>query len=105
MIIDALISIARRIGRWILERLIVRGARRLAEYMEERVEVFRGRLARARTPRRKAWLRGRIRRWTDAARWILEYHFEVGRCVADESDDLMARAAKLPRVSRCERLV
>lgn len=104
MIIDTLISIARRIGRWILERLLVRGALRLAHYMEERVVVFRARLARAKTDRRRVWLRGRIRRWTAAAKWLLEYRFEVGSCVVHEADDLLARAKGLPRVAPCERM-
>lgn len=91
------------IGRWLLDRLelyIPRGVTLLTAYMRERVEVFRGRLSRARTDRRKRWLRGRIRRWLTAADWLDKWRFEVKQL---DFADCQARAAKLPLVSPQER--
>lgn len=100
-----LIGIARRIGRWVLERLLKRGAERLGAYMLERAEsVFTARLRRAKTERRKRWLRGRIARWKKAGAWLLAWASDVATCIAGEADALLAKAKGLPLQARCERL-
>lgn len=101
-----LIAIGRRIGRWVLERLIKRGAIRLGHYMIERAEtVFTARLKRAKTARRKRWLRGRITRWKRAGTWLLAWASDVAKCMVNEADTLLAKAKGLPLIARCERLV
>lgn len=100
-----LISLARRIGKWLLRRVITRGAVRLGHYLIEHCEVFRNRLARAKTERRKRWLKGRISRWTKSGNWLLAWAAPVAKCVTDEADAMLAKAAKLPEVARCEKQV
>jgi hypothetical protein len=99
-----LIGIARRIGRWVLERLLKVAGRRLGFYMLERTEVFAKRLKRAKTERRKKWLRGRIRRWTKAGEFLIAWSTDVATCIATEADAIMAKAAGLPRIAKCETL-
>lgn len=105
-LVSEVIAIARRIGRWIVEHLVKHGATRLGHYMILRADtVFRRRLARAKTPRRKAWLKGRIKRWTAVGEWLLARAEEIGTCVAAEGDVMLARAKGLPHTARCERRV
>lgn len=99
-----LISLARRIGKWILQRVIQRGAVRLGHYMLERVDVFRRRLKTAKTDRRKRWLRGRIKRWERGGSWLLAWAEPVGDCVATEIDTLIAKTKGLPTIAACEKL-
>jgi hypothetical protein len=104
-IVSELIGIARRVGRWVINRLIKRGAMRLGAYMIERAEgVFTERLKRAKTARRKRWLRGRIRRWQKAGAWLMAWAADVARCVANEADYLLAKAKRLPIRAKCETL-
>lgn len=65
-----LLHYARQLGRWLLVRYLDYGRQKLVHYMEGRVDVFRARLERARSDRRKRWLRGRIRRWTKVTLWL-----------------------------------
>jgi len=75
---DALLRLAQGLrkillwlGRWVLEDLIETGTTALLAYMRGRVRVFRWRLRhRARAEWRRRVLRGRIRRWNHAIRWI-----------------------------------
>ena len=97
-----LIGIARRIGRWILERLLKVAGRRLGFYMLERTEVFARRLKRAKTERRKRWLRGRIKRWEKAGEFLIAWSNDVSKCIVSEADAIMAKAAGLPRIAKCE---
>ena len=99
-----LIGIARRIGRWILERLLKITGRRLGYYMLERAEVFAARLKRAKTEGRKRWLRGRIRRWKRAGAFLVAYAAGVSECLVKEADDLLAKTKGLPRIAKCETL-
>jgi hypothetical protein len=98
----ALIDIGRRIARWVVERIIKVGARRIGYYLLERAEAFRIRLKRAKTERAKKRLRGKIRRREKAGTWLVEWAVRIGQCVATETDALVAAAAKLPRVAKCE---
>lgn len=104
-----LIGLARRIGRWLLNRIIRRGADALGHYMVERADgVFRQRLARAKkagNKRRVRWLTGRIKRWTKAGWWLISWASQVATCITSEADTLLAKAKGLPLVARCERLV
>jgi hypothetical protein len=100
-----LIRIARSIGRWILERLLKVAGRRLGYYMLERAEVFAERLKRAKTERRKKWLRGRVARWKKAGAWLITWSSAVSECLVKEADALAAKAAGLPLQAKCERLV
>lgn len=93
------------LGRWILGLLQRRGIMIGTEYMLERVEVFKLRLGRVkgqtpRAQRRRRWLRGRIRRWTRAAAWLLEHQKELHERALCEYEKL---AAKLPENSPLER--
>jgi hypothetical protein len=62
--------LAQQIGRWILDVALEEGRAALAAYMRLRVGMFRRRQARARGAARRAWLDGRIRRWSKAAGWL-----------------------------------
>lgn len=97
----ALIRIAARIGRWLLDVAARRGGKWLSEYMEERVILFRKRLARAKTDNRKAWLKGRIVRWLAGAKWLREHSSELDDKALQAVCDLPA-AKKLPAVAREE---
>jgi hypothetical protein len=99
-----LISLARRIGRWVLERVLRVGAVRLGHYLLERADVLRSRLKKAKTERRKRWLRGKIRRREKAGAWLLAWASDVAKCVATEIDTLVAKTKGLPLEARCERL-
>lgn len=90
-IVKGLINLAIRIGRWLLDLAARRGGAFLRGYIEERVGVFKKRLARANTARRKEWLSGRIARWTAAARWL--------KAKAAQLDDAAIKAVcSLPQV-------
>lgn len=96
----ALRKILIAIGRWLLNTARRRGVPMLVGYMLERVEVFKRRLGRARTSRRMKWLRGRIRRWTAAARWLTQHARELNARALRECERL---AAKIPETSPMER--
>ena len=99
-----LIRIATAIGRWILGVAVRRGALFLRDYMDERVVVFRSRLGRSRTKRRRLWLTGRIRRWAAAVRWLSAEAAQLGRCAQSEFDALRRDHKGLPLTASCERL-
>lgn len=77
-----------KLGRWILERLARKGLDRLRYYMDDKIDDFQRRLSRlvARRKRVKTrrgrrfeienwrvhWLRGRIKRWRLALKWLSE---------------------------------
>lgn len=99
-----LLEWARKIGRWLIERLGRTIADRLAAYMLEKVEDFKRRRARARTLRRKRWLDGRIMRWTAAARWLIANQRGLAEC-ARSSFDALAKGDARGIPMDCERLV
>lgn len=101
-----LIGIARRIGRWLLNSVIKSGATRLGYYLIERAEgVFTKRLKRAKTERRRKWLKGRIARWKKAGHWLVAWASDVAKCVTSEIDTLIAKSQGLPLYARCEKAV
>jgi hypothetical protein len=64
-----------RIGRWLLRTIADAGIKGLIIYMRQRVRVFARRLGRVLHRKRHSlwrvsWLRGRIRRWKAAIRWL-----------------------------------
>ncbi|HWB76606.1 MAG TPA: hypothetical protein VG755_16690 [Nannocystaceae bacterium] len=85
-IVSTLVDVALRIGRWLVRRLSARGALWLQHYMEGKVEDFERRLARARTERRKRWLKGRISRWNRAIAWLKANAKKVTDTVIDAVD-------------------
>jgi hypothetical protein len=97
--------ILRAIGRWIIGVARRRGIPFLVDYMQERIGVFQKRIAKtkgssARAKRRRAWLRGRIRRWTRAANWLVGQSVELHQAALCEFEKL---AAKIPEESPLER--
>jgi hypothetical protein len=98
----ALIRIARAIGRWIVEHLLEHGREMLIGYMVGKVGDFRRRLARAKRPRRKTWLTGRIRRWNAAIAWLRKNAAEVTRDAVKSACASSAALRGLPVVSPCE---
>lgn len=100
-IVKVLIRIALRIGRWVLEHAARKGLARLIGYMDGKADDFERRLARAKTARRKRWLRGRIKRWRDAVNWLIANAPELGAKVLENVCALPA-AKKLPLVAACE---
>lgn len=114
-----LIAWGMQIGRWLLERVIRRGAMFIGSYMVERAEsVFAKRLAAARKRLKSAktdvakrrlnrkirFLKGRIDRWTRAGSWLIAWATPVAKCVANEVDSLTRAAANLPETPACEKL-
>lgn len=78
-IIQGLLNIAKKIGRWVIRRLSERGAIRLLGYMEGKIDDFKRRIARIEkfskkltkmSKRRIAWIQFRIRNWSAAVSWI-----------------------------------
>lgn len=103
-IVAGLLKFVRKIGRWLLDVAARRGGRWLADYMEERIGVFRARLARAESrktaaaKRRAAWLRGRISRWLAGSKWLREN--------SDDIDDVVISVVReLPAVKRLAAVV
>jgi hypothetical protein len=98
-IVAGLLKFVRKIGRWLLDVAARRGGKWLADYLEERVGVFRARLARvvkrtaAAAKRRALWLKGRIARWLAAAKWLRENAAQV-------DDKAIAIVRELPAVKR-----
>jgi hypothetical protein len=103
-IVKGLIDIAVRIGKWVVRRLAKWMKTHVVGYMKGKVEDFKRRKALAKTPRRIAWLAGRISRWTAAVRWLDRQSGVFFRDAAKEACKLPA-FSKLPEVARCERLV
>lgn len=99
-----LLDIAVRIGKWLIRRLGKWLRQRVIGYMLGKVDDFKRRLARAKTARRKRWLRGRIDRWTRAVRWI-ERQLHTVLHDAAKSVCKLPEFKRLPEVARCERLV
>ncbi len=67
--------IVERIGKWAIRALVNRGAYSLENYLMGRVDAFRVRLKRVLKRKRHAkwrpdFIRGRIRRYQAAARWL-----------------------------------
>lgn len=96
-----LIRIAAAIGRWILDLAARRGGKWLGEYIDERVKVFRKRLAKAKAQWRIEFLKGRIARWTSAAKWLAKNAGNVDDKVLDAVCKL-PQVQKLPEVAACE---
>lgn len=71
-LLEALVRIAARIGRWMLEHARDRGLTMLLGYMQGKIGDFERRRQRARTKRRVAWLTGRIERWRKAVAWLTD---------------------------------
>lgn len=94
--------ILKAIGRWIIRRVIRKGAHVIGYYMAERIEVFRARLKRARSSRRKRWLRGRIKRWSTAVRWLHRNARRINSATACALE-AMAESAGIPLKSPEER--
>lgn len=99
-----LLDIAIRIGKWLVRRLAKWVKGHVVGYMLGKVDDFKRRLARAKTDRRRKWLKGRISRWLKAARWLEE---RSGVFVHDAAAEVckLPAFAKLPEVAKCERLV
>lgn len=85
---NALLRIARAIGRWVLEHLVHRGVVMLLGYMTGKIDDFRRRLGRARNPSVARWLRGRIRRWQRAVRVLRDFEKAMMGLPGHEADVL-----------------
>ena len=99
----SLLDLAVRIGRWLVKRLAKWAISHVVGYMKGKVEDFRRRIARAKTVRRRKWLRGRIARWTKAADWIERNAMAKLEDAAHEVCKLPA-FRKLPEVASCEKI-
>jgi len=67
------LPILRKAGRWLIWRLVRWGTVKVITFIGCRIDVFRDRLKRAKTKRRKAWLRWRISWRRKILRWLLEH--------------------------------
>lgn len=99
-----LIAWAKKIGRWLIERLAKTAVVHLIGYIRGKIDDFSRRRARAKTERRKRWLLGRMRRWTAAANWLQDNLAGLGQCALAEFDQLAKGDARgIPM--DCEKLV
>jgi hypothetical protein len=103
-LIVSLVTIALRIGRWLVQRLSARGATWMQHYMEGKVEDFGRRLARAKMKWRIQFLKGRIARWNRAIAWLKANAKRVTKQVADGAEKRLI-AKKIPIVAPEERAV
>ena len=101
-ILVALLRIARAIGRWVLRMAAKHGGSLLLGYMVGKVDDFRRRRERAKTPRRIEWLSGRISRWSSAIRWLRAHGSDLAEDVIKMADDAAAKAS-VPMVAEAER--
>lgn len=88
------------IGRWLLTFARRHGLTRLVGYMLGKVDDFGRRWKRAKTDRRRRWLRGRIRRWTRAAAWLTDHAHELH---ADALEQWEKLAERIPMTAPAER--
>lgn len=93
-----IVSLAKAIGRWIVEFLAEHGVDILIGYMIGKVSDFRRRLARAVSQRRRRWLTGRISRWTLAVEWLREH-----KPMSCDAVVCFRRVCSMPTISRQER--
>ena len=103
---DGLIKLAKRVGKWLLEKLAKLLAHLFRGYVAGKIDDFKRRKKNTRTARKRARLDGKIRRWTAILRWMDEHIDDVAACTGEQFDEL-AKAAELrrvPMVARCERL-
>lgn len=91
MIRRGLIRIATALGRWILRRVSRRGIERVLGYMDGKIEDFKRRLRRARADWRIRWLRGRIKRWQLAMRWLERRRRQITKTIVDAVDREMSK--------------
>ncbi len=73
----AFLPLLRRAGRWLIKRLVRWGLPKLIHFIECRIDTFQDRLGRARTKRRKAWLRWRISWRRKVLRWLREHQRQL----------------------------
>ncbi len=59
-LLGELVAAVARAGRWLIRRLVKWGIRKLIGFVEARIDTFYRRLGKARSKRRKRWLKWRI---------------------------------------------
>lgn len=60
VLLGELVATVAKAGRWLIRRLVKWGIRKLIGFVEARIDTFEYRLGRARSKRRKRWLRWKI---------------------------------------------
>lgn len=101
-ILKTLLSLAVKIGKWLLHHLREQGLDLALGYINGKIHDFIRRLAKARTDRRKRWLRGRIQRWGAVLRVLSG---AKAKAVADniEAAIIQATTRRIPMVAEAER--
>lgn len=98
----ALVDIAIRIGRWLLQRLARWAISHVIGYMRGKIEDFKRRRANPKIADwRREFLAGRIQRWTKAVRWIERHSLAF---LNEQSRNLckLPEVRKLPLRAACE---
>ena len=96
-LLRAFIPILRAAGRWLIRRLVEWGLPRLVVFIECRIDGFKGRLKRAKTKRRKAWLRWRISWRRRVLRWLGEQKAKLtAKAIAALDRGVDATAERIP---------
>ena len=86
------LPLLKRFGRWVIRRLSEWGRTRLTARIQKKVAQMRVRLERARTPRRKRWLRFRIAWRTRLLAWISKHSAKLTQKAVDAADAALTRA-------------
>ena len=73
----AFLPVLTNAGRWLIRRMVQWGLPRLIVFTECRIDTFRDRLKRAKTARRKAWLRWRISWRCKVLRWLEKHKAQL----------------------------
>lgn len=84
-ILRGLISLAKRIGLWLVRRFAKWVATRVLTYMQGRIDDWN---------ERKVKPKGRIRRWTAAVKWLKAHLPDVRKVAVKEVESLADRLEK-----------
>jgi hypothetical protein len=74
---SAFLPILRLAGRWLIRRAVKWGIPKLITFIECRIDVIETKLSRARTHRRKRWLRWRIEWRRTVLVWLKRYRAKL----------------------------
>ncbi len=105
LVARALLRIVKRVGRWLIKRLLRRGHGKVLAFIELRIDTFRDRLDRARTKGRKRLLRARIRWRVRLLTWLRRNQRSHTKTVLKNVDKAVtALGRKVPWVHKAERM-
>lgn len=81
-LLGELVATVAKAGRWLIRRLVKWGIRKLIGFVEARIDTFVWRLKKARSKRRKRWLRWRIRWRVKLLAWLCKRRARLTRAAS-----------------------